>query len=257
LALLAADEPGPVETREGTGDYVVVCEHASNLLPRALGSLGLGAAELARHIAWDPGAAGVAAGIAARLDATLIRQTYSRLAIDCNRAPSAADAIATMSEDTLIPGNRDLSDAARAERIGEIWAPFHGAIAAELDARGARPTALITMHSFTPIYRGVARPWHVGIISTGDRRMADPMLDALEREPALVVGDNQPYSPKDNVDYTIRRHGLQRGLPHVMVEVRNDLLATPAGQREWTDRLVSAIVAFAVPAARERKRAAG
>lgn len=250
MPLLAADEAPPVDARESGGAYVIVCEHASNRLPRSLGTLGLGAGDLVRHIAWDPGAIEVAEGLAARLNATLVLQVYSRLAIDCNRDPALADAIATVSEDTPIPGNAALPAEGRAERVEAIWTPFHDAIEAELDRRAAArtPTALVTMHSFTPVYRGVSRPWHVGIISTADRRMAEPMLAELGRDPALVVGDNQPYSPKDNVDYTIRRHGLDRGLPHVMIEVRNDLLANPAGRRAWIDRLQAAIGAVGAAA---------
>jgi predicted N-formylglutamate amidohydrolase len=238
--LLAPDEPPAADVREeGAGPFVVVCEHASSRLPRALGTLGLLPSDLSRHIAWDPGAAEIAMHLAARLSAALVLQRYSRLAIDCNRAPELPDAIATLSEDTAIPGNAALGTAARTARIRAIWAPFHGALEALLDRRraGRRPTALVTVHTFTPVWRGMARPWHVGLVSTADRRLAEPMLAALRREPDLVVGDNQPYSPQDNVDYTIRRHGQERGLAHVMIEVRNDLVGSEEGQRAWAMRL--------------------
>jgi len=248
--LLSADERPVCEIREADGPFVVVCEHASNRLPRALGSLGLGADDLKRHIVWDPGAVEVAAGIADRLGGALVTQRYSRLAIDCNRDPSLPDAITTRSEDTTIPGNVGLSDAAKASRINEIWRPFHEALERLLTARreARRATALVTVHSFTPVYRGVSRPWHVGIISTDERSLADSVLKGLRREAGLVVGDNEPYSAKDNVDYTIRRHGCDRGLPHVMIEVRNDLLATAAGQEEWAVRLARLLDAFDVSA---------
>jgi predicted N-formylglutamate amidohydrolase len=248
--LLSADERPVYEIREADGPFVVVCEHASNRLPRALGSLGLGSNDLKRHIAWDPGAVEVAAGIAGRLEGSLVTQRFSRLAIDCNRDPSLPDAVATRSEDTAIPGNVGLSDAAKASRINEIWRPFHEALERLLTARreARRATALVTVHSFTPVYRGVSRPWHVGIISTDERSLADSMLKGLRREAGLVVGDNEPYSAKDNVDYTIRRHGRDRGLPHVMIEVRNDLLATAAGQEEWAARLSRLLGAFDVSA---------
>jgi predicted N-formylglutamate amidohydrolase len=248
--LLSADERPAYEVREADGPFVVVCEHASNRLPRALGSLGLGSDELKRHIAWDPGALEVAAGIAGRLGGALVTQRYSRLAIDCNRDPSLPDAITTRSEDTTIPRNADLSDAAKASRINEIWRPFHEALDRLLTARqeARRATALVTVHSFTPVYRGVSRPWHVGIISTDERALADSILKGLRREAGLVVGDNEPYSAKDNVDYTIRRHGRDRGVPHVMIEVRNDLLATAAGQEEWAVRLTRLLDAFDVSA---------
>lgn len=241
--LLAADEFPTVDVREGQGPFVIVCEHASNRLPRSLGTLGLGQSDLDRHIAWDPGAVEVAAGMARQLDGALVLQRYSRLAIDCNREPDLDDAIAASSEDTPIPGNAALSAEARAARIAEIWQPFHAALA-DLIARRKQariPTALVTVHSFTPVYRGVARPWHAGIISTGDRWLTDRMLAALKRDPALVVGDNEPYSAKDNVDYTIRRHGRDCGLPHAMIEVRNDLLKTAGDRDAWAGRLAAVL----------------
>jgi predicted N-formylglutamate amidohydrolase len=247
-ALLAPDEVPAVEVRQGRGAFVVVCEHASNRLPRSLGTLGLPEAELSRHIAWDPGGIELAEGIAARLSGDLVTQRFSRLIIDCNRDPALPDAITLRSEDTDIPGNAGLSSSAREARVAEIWTPFHSALEARLDARRAehRPTALVTVHTFTPVYRGVSRPWEVGIISTDARELPEVMLTALRRDRALNVGDNEPYSSKDNVDYTIRRHGRDRGLPHVMIEVRNDLVRDTAGQGAWIDRLVGALSTFDV-----------
>lgn len=246
--LLAPDELPAVEIREGRGPFVFACEHAANVLPRSLGDLGLSPADLTRHIAWDPGAEPVVSAIAARLSGDLVTQRYSRLVIDCNRDPSLPDAITTLSETTPIPGNMDLPPEARQARIDEVWTPFHDALTARLDARRAvrRPTALVTLHTFTPVYRGVPRPWHVGIISTEERSLSDAMLAELRRDGTIVVGDNEPYSPKDNVDYTIRRHGLDRGLPHVMIEVRNDLVADEAGQRAWASRLGDVLRLFNV-----------
>ncbi len=242
-ALIGPDE-GPVfEMVEGDGPFVIACEHASNRLPRALGSLGLPQADLERHIAWDPGAADLADGLAARLGADLLKQRFSRLAIDCNRSPELPDAITVLSEDTAIPGNLGLTAEARDNRVAAFWAPFHAALDRLIDARrrAERPTALVTVHSFTPVYRGVARPWHVGIISTDERGLADAVLAALRRDSTLVVGDNEPYSAKDNVDYTIRRHGRDRGLPHVMIEVRNDLLGAARDVDRWTELLGGAL----------------
>jgi predicted N-formylglutamate amidohydrolase len=242
-SLLAQDEEPAVEVHEGSGPFVVVCEHASNRMPRALGSLGLDAVHLDRHIAFDPGAAELAMGLAERFDAALVMQRYSRLVIDCNRDTDLPDAITTFSEDTAIPGNEGLSGEARASRIKSLWEPFHAALDRLIEKRKAARMAsgLITVHSFTPVYRGVSRPWHVGIISTDERRFAEAMLKALRSDPKLVVGDNQPYSAKDNVDYTIRRHGRDRGLPHVMIEVRNDLLRTVKDIAAWTERLAMAV----------------
>ena len=243
-ALIGPDEGPVIDMREGDGPFVVACEHASNRLPRALQSLGLSQADLTRHIAWDPGAAEVADGLAARLGADLVKQRFSRLAIDCNRSPEMPDAITEFSEDTAIPGNAGLTAEARASRVTALWAPFHGALETLIDQRRdrQRPTALVTVHSFTPVYRGVARPWHVGIISTDERRLADAVLAVLRRDRSLVVGDNEPYSAKDNVDYTIRRHGRDRGLPHVMIEIRNDLIRTAEDIGAWTERLTGALL---------------
>jgi predicted N-formylglutamate amidohydrolase len=242
--LLAADEVPAVDIHDGDGPFIVACEHASNRLPRTLGTLGLKPADLDRHIAWDPGAADLAAGVAKRIGATLVLQRYSRLVIDCNRDPKLPDAIAALSEDTEIPGNVGLSVEAKAGRVASLWAPFHAALDRLIDLRRAarRPTALVTVHSFTPVYRGVSRPWHVGIISTTDRSFAEAVLAVLRRDKRLVVGDNQPYSAKDNVDYTIRRHGRDRGLPHVMIEVRNDLLRAARDVAAWTERLTEALL---------------
>jgi predicted N-formylglutamate amidohydrolase len=242
-ALIAPDEVPAVTVREGHGPFVVVCEHAANRLPRALGTLGLAAADLDRHIAWDPGAVAVAEHLAETLGADLVVQNYSRLAVDCNRAPHLPDAVVERSEDTIIAGNVGLIESERSARVKLLWKPFHDALDSILDKRelARRRTALVTIHTFTPVYRGVERPWHVGIISTDDRRMADPILVALRRDRNLVVGDNEPYSPKDNVDYTIRRHGRERGLPHVMIEVRNDLVAGVDDQRRWAERLAQVL----------------
>jgi len=239
--LLAADEPPAVEVRNGDGLFIVACEHASNRIPRSLGRLGLAPGDLDRHIAWDPGAIEVAKGLASRLEGTLIVQRYSRLVVDCNRDPALPDAITMVSEDTTISGNLALGEEAKAQRIAEIWEPFHDAVGRIVSGRIAAglPTALVTIHSFTPVYRGVSRPWHAGIISTDERSLADSVLEALRRDPALIVGDNEPYSAKDNVDYTIRRHGRDRGLPHVMIEIRNDLLQASATQQAWAERLAA------------------
>ena len=243
-ALLAPDEGPAVEVREGSGPFVVVCEHASNRVPKSLGTLGLAPIDLERHIAWDPGAAELSTGIAMHTGGTTVFQRFSRLVIDCNRDPGDEDAIATFSEDTEVPGNVALSPEARQSRVAALWSPFHAALDLLLDRRrvARRTTGLITVHSFTPVYRGVTRPWHIGIISTAERHLADAMLAVLRRDKALVVGDNQPYSSKDRVDYTIRRHGRDRGLPHVMIEVRNDLLRAAKDIAAWAERLTEALI---------------
>ncbi len=240
-SLLHPDEPPAFTTRgiPNRSPFLIVCDHASNVLPRRLGALGLEQAELERHIAWDIGAAAVALAVAEHLDAFAILQNYSRLAIDCNRPTHAPSAIAVISELTEIPGNRNLSAEDRAMRIAAIFQPYHDRIGAELDRRAAEriPTALIAVHSFTPVYKGEARKWHVGLLYNRDDRLSRPMMAALRGEPGLVVGENEPYSVSDETDYTIPVHAERRGLPYAEIEIRQDLIGRAEGQREWAARL--------------------
>jgi predicted N-formylglutamate amidohydrolase len=240
-ALLAPDEPAAViEYRPaGASPFLLVCDHAGRRIPRRLQNLGLGEADLACHIGWDIGIAGLARHLADRLDAALIMQPYSRLVIDCNRPPGSATSIAPMSEATRIAGNENLSALEAALRLREIFMPYHSTIARHLDARAhaRRPTILISLHSFTPVYAGVARPWHAGVLYNRDNRLAAALLDLLRASGELVFGDNEPYSVTDDTDYTIPVHGEQRGLPHVAIEIRQDLIGEEPGQQEWGDRL--------------------
>lgn len=241
--LLDPSEPPAVHVanERGRSVYVLVCDHAGNRLPRALGTLGLPAPELERHIGWDIGAAGLVAKIAEALDAILITQTYSRLAIDCNRPPLSATSIPSISEATTIPGNQMITAADATARQRAIFQPYHDRIAAELNTRkaAARPTILVAMHSFTRDYIGEdRRPWHIGVLYNRDARLGRILLELLRMESGLVVGDNQPYAVDDASDYTIPVHGEQRALPHVALEIRQDLLADTAGQDAWAQRLV-------------------
>lgn len=240
-SLLGPDEPPACQSHrlQGRSAYFLVCDHGGNRLPHVLGNLGLPPAELERHIAWDIGAAGLAHGLAEMLDAALIEQTYSRLVIDCNRPPGVPSSIPELSEATSIPGNQQLSPAAAEARRAAIFAPYHARISAELDARSTagRPTILVSVHSFTPVYAGMARPWHAGLLYNRDARLGRIMFDLLRAEGDLVVGDNQPYSVDDETDYTIPVHGERRRLPHVALEIRQDLLADAAGQAAWAARL--------------------
>ncbi|HEY8124093.1 MAG TPA: N-formylglutamate amidohydrolase [Methylocystis sp.] len=235
--LLAVDEPGPVtvHNENGQSPFLIVVDHAGNFIPRALGRLGVPEAELTRHIAWDIGIAAVSRFVADALDATLVQQNYSRLVIDCNRAPGSETSIPEISELTPIPGNVGLSDARKDERLREIFQPYHDRISAELDRRRrqGRPAALIAMHSFTPVFMGAARPWHAGVLYNRDARFANRLIASLRREDGLIIGDNEPYSVTDESDYTIPAHGERRGLPHVEVEIRQDLIAGESGQRTW------------------------
>ena len=241
ISLLSPGEPPAVEIvcANGHSAYFLTCDHAGNRIPEKLGTLGLSAVDRRRHIAWDIGAAGVARRLAVRLDAFLILQAYSRLVIDCNRSPEWPSAIAKISEQTEIPGNLSVSAEEAEARRREIFAPYQDRIAAELDARAAigRPTILATIHSFTPEYLGVKRPWHVGVLYNRDTRLAHILLDLLRKSGNLVVGDNEPYSVADLSDYTIPVHGERRGIPHVEIEIRQDLIEGEAGQGEWAERL--------------------
>jgi predicted N-formylglutamate amidohydrolase len=241
-ALLEPDEPPAVETVNagGGGSAVLVCDHASNRVPRRLGSLGLDAARLADHMGWDPGAADVARRLSAHLDAPLVLSGYSRLVIDCNRPPRSAESIAEESAGVPVPGNRGLSPENRESRINTLFQPYHGAIARLLDGRSRRPSLLLSIHSFTPILNGRPRPWHVGVSSGRDRRLAALMLRALAHGADFTVGDNEPYPIEDDIDYTIPVHGEARGLPSVMIEIRQDGIRTAAGAAGWAARLAQA-----------------
>ncbi len=235
--LLAADDPAPltVYNAGGRSPFLLVADHAGNAMPRALGRLGVPEAECERHIAWDIGIAGLGRFLADALDAALIQQSYSRLVIDCNRPPGSAASIPEISELTPIPGNVALSEANKAARAREIFRPYHERIEAELERRrqAGRPAVLIALHSFTPVFKGVARPWHAALLYNRDPRFAHRLLALLNEEPGLIVGDNEPYSVSDATDYTIPVHGERRGLPHALIEIRQDLIAEENGQRAW------------------------
>jgi predicted N-formylglutamate amidohydrolase len=243
--LLGADEAPPfIEIGlQGRSNFVIVVDHASRRIPRRLNDLGLAASELQRHIAWDIGALGVARQVAAALDAPLVAQNYSRLVIDCNRDPKVPTSIPRVSEASEIPGNVDLSEADIAVRRTEIFDPYHDRIRALLDERAAasRPTILVAQHSMTNIYHGVAREMHAAVLYNRDRRFAGLVLEGLRREAGLVVADNQPYFVSDETDYTIPRHGEARGLPHVEIEIRQDLVGDEAGQTDWARRITRAL----------------
>ena len=239
--LLASDEVPPVleENAASRSPFLFTCDHYGRLIPRSLGNLGLPASELERHIAWDIGIAGVATRLASATGAHLIAQRYSRLVIDCNRPFESPGSIPLISEATEIAGNSGLSKEQIAARRAAIFAPYHDRIAQALDARAAqnRPTVLVSLHSFTPLYAGVARPWHIGTLYQRDTRLPPLFLELLRAEENLVVGDNEPYAVDDTTDYTIPVHGERRGLINSGLEIRQDLIANEAGQIEWADRL--------------------
>ena len=237
-------DAGPVivENGDGAGDLVIVCEHASNAVPARYAGLGLAAEALTSHIAWDPGALAVARHLAEGFDAPIVRATMSRLVIDCNRPLDAPDLIVSEADSIVVPGNR-IGDEERARRFAMVHQPFHAALGRMIADRRAmgRLTALISVHSFTPFLHGQTRPWDVGIIFGGDRRLADLLIKSLKDEVSLVVGVNEPYSPADRVFYTHERHAEPLNLPSVMIEIRNDLIADSANQQAMAERLAGAL----------------
>ncbi|HEY4365684.1 MAG TPA: N-formylglutamate amidohydrolase [Steroidobacteraceae bacterium] len=241
--LLTADEPRAVtvEQPEGSSDFLFTCDHASMRLPRALGTLGLSQTELSSHIAWDIGAGGVARMLAERLDATLVAQNYSRLVIDCNRQQAAADSIPVRGEWVEISGNERLDPSQIEARRAEIFTPYHDALSTILERRKAdrKRTLLVAVHSFTPTYLNIPRPWSIGVMYGQDARMSSVLLKLLRRDERLKVGDNEPYPIAEDNDYTLPVHGQLRGLAHVGIEIRQDLIADEAAQKSWAGRLAS------------------
>jgi predicted N-formylglutamate amidohydrolase len=213
-------------------------------LPRALGDLGVSEEDRASHIAWDIGIREVAASLAASLGAFLVVQNYSRLVIDCNRPLGAPDSIVTRSAGVDVPGNRGLTEAEREQRITEVFRPYHAQIQAELDRRekAHKGSILVAMHSFTPVFMGVARPWHVGILYNRDKRLAHSMLQLLRSDTTLVVGENQPYAVSDTSDYSIVTYGERRHISHVEIEIRQDLIIDVALQQNWAQRIRQLLV---------------
>jgi len=235
--LLSPDDPPPVERVAGApgGDVLVVCDHAGRRVPRSLGDLGLAVTEFDRHIAWDIGAADVARRLAASLAAPLVLSRYSRLVADCNRRTDDPDFAPEIADGTIVAANRGLDRAAREARASALHAPYHAAIAAELDAmraRGAVP-AVISVHSCTPVFAALARPWHIGVLWNRDQRIARRLIAALVARGDLVVGDNEPYDARDGHGYTMTAHCERVGLPHALLEIRQDLIDTREGASRW------------------------
>lgn len=252
--LLGPDEASPVkiENRRAASPFLLTGDHAGVAVPRALCGLGLDPAELGRHIAVDIGIEALGLALSAKLGATFVRQHYSRLVIDCNRDPARADAMPERSDGTRIPANQALTPEARAARVAAIHAPYHAAIAAVIAERrvAGLETIMIALHSFTPAMGGVARPWHIGVLHDGgDTRFAHALLACLAADQTLVVGENEPYR-MDLIDYTVPHHAYPPRLGYAEIEIRQDLLAGPAGIEGWADRL-----ARLLPEARRRPSA--
>jgi predicted N-formylglutamate amidohydrolase len=244
--LLAADEPPAFEEyrMQGQSDFIVIVDHASARIPRSLANLGLPVAELQRHIAWDIGALGVARRLAEIIDAPLLAQNYSRLVIDCNRDPKVESSIPRISELREIPGNLGLSTADCEARRAEIFEPYHRRIRELIDARQAagRRAILIAQHTMTDVYKGDRREMHAAVLYNRDRRFAGLVLDMMRRDRHLIIADNEPYFVSDETDYTIPHHAEARSLPHVEIEIRQDLVSDGTGQTEWAARVARALL---------------
>ena len=227
---------------DGASDVVLLCEHASSHIPPGYNGLGVAAADLQRHIAWDIGAAEVTRHLSALLDAPAYLATSSRLLIDLNRPLDSASSIVVHSEVTAIPGNVDLDPVERQRRAAEIFTPFHGAVNACLDARQSqgRAVRLVSIHSFTPVYLGVARIWHAGVLFEQAKDFGQAMVERLQ-EPGLNVGANVPYQSGRTEDYAVPIHGDDRGIPAVLIEIRQDLIGETAGAHAWAERLARAL----------------
>lgn len=241
---MAATDPFETINPNGKANVLLLADHASNAMPPRYKNLGLAAADLERHIAYDIGAAGVTRQLAKLLDATALLGRWSRLLIDLNRDPNDAAAMPEVSDATPVPGNRNMPPAERTARITRYFTPYHRAIEERLLAFRKRTIVpcVIGIHSFTPqMNGGAARPWHAGVLWDKDPRLARPLLNTLRPQRDIEVGDNEPYSAREPVGYTMAQHGHRTGLPHVQIEVRQDLIAEAKGQQAWAERLSRAL----------------
>ena len=234
----ASEDPYEIRNEGAARTLLFLCDHAANAVPEELGTLGLRQSDFGAHIAYDIGAGNLARALAEAFAAPAILARWSRLVVDLNRGVDDPTVVMKLSDGRIVPGNRDLDRAAVAERVARYHAPYHERIAAEIAAArqmGIVPV-LVSIHSFTPIWRGRARPWHIGILWDKDGRLAQPLMARLQREGDIAVGDNEPYSGALEND-CLYRHGTMNGLPHVLIEVRQDLIADRAGVLRWTARL--------------------
>ena len=238
----------PFEIIEGdrTGGLMLVADHAGRALPDEYGDLGLPVSEFERHIAYDIGVETLTRSLAAALDAPAVMARFSRLLIDANRGEDDPTLIRQLYDGTVIPANYPMSEAERQRRLERYWRPYHdavGAMVASVAERSGAAPFLFSVHSFTPTMQGRLRPWHVGVLWDRDDRAVRPLIDLLAADPALVVGDNEPYDGALRGD-TMFRHAIVNGYAHVLIEVRQDLIATPEGVEAWTQRLVPIIEAI-------------
>lgn len=243
--LLGPGDPPPfsVVNEKGKAPLLLLCDHASKAVPKALGSLGISEAELSRHVGWDIGGLDAAIALSKALDAPLVASGYSRLVIDCNRWPGGEGSTPEISDGIVVPANQGLTKEQIDARAEACFWPYHREVDRVLDAMtvGDRKVCLLVMHSFTPVMKGFVRPWHVGVLWNDDARLPEPLLAELRRDPKLVVGDNEPYSARASYEYTLTAHARSRAIPHCSLEVRQDLMETPDNARAWGQRLAPAI----------------
>ena len=234
----SGDHVFEVVTGDPGAGLILIADHASNHIPAEYGSLGLPPEQLGRHIAWDIGSAALTRMLAERLGVPAVLSHFSRLLIDPNRGDDDPTLVMRLSDGAVVPGNARIDEAEREARIERFWRPYDRAITATIDAGFAagRPPILLSLHSFTPVWRGTPRPWHCGVLCVDDDRLASFLLTRLGADPALVVGDNEPYHGGLEGD-TMNRHGLARGLVHGLIEIRQDLIADDDGVAAWADRL--------------------
>ncbi len=239
ISLLADDEPAPFQVLNGDSrlPLLLLCDHASRRVPAALGDLGLDPAALRCHLAWDIGAGPLTRTLAERLGATAVLCGYSRLVVDCNRELLDPQAFLEYGDGVVISGNRGLGKAERDARASAIYWPYHAQVEKEirrLGEQGSMPPVILAIHSFTPVLNGVSRPWQIGILWDKDARVSDILIRGL-RDQGFMVGDNEPYSGRAPQDFTIDHHAEAAGLPHVGIEVRQDLIDDDAGVRDIAD----------------------
>ena len=239
--------PEPIEclNEKGRSAFVLLCEHASNHIPREYAGLGLDAQELSRHIAWDIGAAEVTRNLSQLLNAPAFLGTYSRLVIDLNRPPGVRSSIVERSEATDIPGNRALDASERDRRLKRIFEPYHARVADQVQRRerSGQPCILVAIHSFTPVFLGQARAWHAGVLFDKAAALGHALIKRLGADGALNVDANVPYGVSIDEDYGLLVHGDQRGHPAILIEIRQDLISSSAGIDEWAQRLARALPA--------------
>lgn len=243
--LLAADEPAPFERIDGTGatPVIIVCDHASNRIPRSLGDLGVDRRYLEDHIAWDIGAGAVARRLAEHFQASAVIANYSRLVVDLNRNLKDRSVYPEISDGVLVPGNLDLDPPAQDRRRRALYDTYHAAIAALLDEHTERDRApaFLGIHSFTPRFHGTERPWRIGVLWDRDPRLPILLLEELRSIGGFTVGDNEPYSGRHRADYSVDHHAERRGVAHAGIEIRQDLISDPAGQDRWAGILCEAL----------------